>query len=75
VTKGAISTFTKGLAQEAAEQGIRVTRVALGPIGTPLVVMSFPADKDAEFGADTPLRRPGQPGKLAPLYLIALLIE
>jgi NAD(P)-dependent dehydrogenase (short-subunit alcohol dehydrogenase family) len=68
-TKGAISTFTKGLAQEVAERGIRVNAVAPGPIWTPLVVMSFPADKNAEFGADTPLGRPGQPGELAPIYV------
>ncbi len=68
-TKGAISTFTKGLAQEVAERGIRVNAVAPGPIWTPLVIMSFPADKNAEFGADTPLGRPGQPGELAPLYV------
>jgi NAD(P)-dependent dehydrogenase (short-subunit alcohol dehydrogenase family) len=68
-TKGAISTFTKGLAQELADRGIRVNAVAPGPIWTPLVVMSFPADKNAEFGADTPLGRPGQPGELAPLYV------
>src|SRR3954462_187702 len=68
-TKGAISTFTKGLAQEVAERGIRVNAVAPGPIWTPLVVMSFPADKNAEFGSDTPLGRPGQPGELAPIYV------
>jgi len=68
-TKGAISTFTKGLAQEVAEQGIRVNAVAPGPIWTPLVIMSFPADKNAEFGGDTPLGRPGQPAELAPLYV------
>jgi NAD(P)-dependent dehydrogenase (short-subunit alcohol dehydrogenase family) len=68
-TKGAISTFTKGLAQELAAKGIRVNGVAPGPIWTPLVVMSFPAEKNAEFGADTPLGRPGQPGELAPLYV------
>jgi NAD(P)-dependent dehydrogenase (short-subunit alcohol dehydrogenase family) len=68
-TKGAISTFTKGLAQELAERGIRVNGVAPGPIWTPLVVMSFPGEKNAEFGADTPLGRPGQPGELAPLYV------
>jgi NAD(P)-dependent dehydrogenase (short-subunit alcohol dehydrogenase family) len=68
-TKCAISTFTKGLAQEVAERGIRVNGVAPGPIWTPLVVMSFPAEKNAEFGADTPLGRPGQPGELAPLYV------
>jgi len=68
-TKGAISTFTKGLAQEVAERGIRVNAVAPGPIWTPLVVMSFPAEKNAQFGADTPLGRPGQPAELAPLYV------
>jgi NAD(P)-dependent dehydrogenase (short-subunit alcohol dehydrogenase family) len=68
-TKGAISTFTKGLAQELAERGIRVNAVAPGPIWTPLVVMSFPAEKNAQFGADTPLGRPGQPAELAPLYV------
>jgi NAD(P)-dependent dehydrogenase (short-subunit alcohol dehydrogenase family) len=68
-TKGAISTFTKGLAQEVAERGIRVNAVAPGPIWTPLVVMSFPAEKNAQFGGDTPLGRPGQPGELAPLYV------
>ena len=68
-TKGAISTFTKGLAEEVAERGIRVNAVAPGPIWTPLVVMSFPAEKNAQFGADTPLGRPGQPGELAPLYV------
>jgi NAD(P)-dependent dehydrogenase (short-subunit alcohol dehydrogenase family) len=68
-TKGAISTFTKGLAQELAERGIRVNAVAPGPIWTPLVTMSFPAEKNAQFGADTPLGRPGQPGELAPVYV------
>ena len=68
-TKGAISTFTKGLAQEVAERGIRVNAVAPGPIWTPLVIMSFPAEKNAQFGADTPLGRPGQPGELAPIYV------
>jgi NAD(P)-dependent dehydrogenase (short-subunit alcohol dehydrogenase family) len=68
-TKGAISTFTKGLAQEVADRGIRVNAVAPGPIWTPLVVMSFPAEKNAEFGANTPLGRPGQPAELAPLYV------
>jgi NAD(P)-dependent dehydrogenase (short-subunit alcohol dehydrogenase family) len=68
-TKGAISTFTKGLAQEVAERGIRVNGVAPGPIWTPLVVMSFPAEQNAQFGGNTPLGRPGQPAELAPLYV------
>src|SRR3954451_19510998 len=68
-TKGAISTFTKGLAQEVAERGIRVNAVAPGPIWTPLVTMSFPAEKTAESGPATPLGRPGQPAELAPAYV------
>ena len=68
-TKGAISTFTKGLAQEVAERGIRVNAIAPGPIWTPLVAMSFPGEKNSQFGADTPLGRPGQPGELAPAYV------
>jgi NAD(P)-dependent dehydrogenase (short-subunit alcohol dehydrogenase family) len=46
-----------------------VNAVAPGPIWTPLVTMSFPPDKNAQFGAETPLGRPGQPGELAPLYV------
>jgi NAD(P)-dependent dehydrogenase (short-subunit alcohol dehydrogenase family) len=68
-SKGAISTFTKGLAQEVAERGIRVNAVAPGPIWTPLVAMSFSGEKMAQFGEETPLGRPGQPGELAPLYV------
>ena len=74
-TKGAISTFTKGLAQELGDRGIRVNAVAPGPVWTPLVVMSFPAEKNAQFGADTPLGRPGQPGELAPLYVFLACAE
>ena len=68
-TKGAISTFTKGLAQALTEKGIRVNGVAPGPIWTPLVAMSFPGEANSQFGSDTPLGRPGQPGELAPIYV------
>jgi NAD(P)-dependent dehydrogenase (short-subunit alcohol dehydrogenase family) len=68
-TKGAIVTFTKGLGQELAARGIRVNAVAPGPVWTPLVVQSFPAEKTKEFGKDTPLGRPAQPAELAPLFV------
>ena len=68
-SKGAIANWTRAMAQQLAERGIRVNGVAPGPFWTPLVVMSFPAEKNAAFGEDTPLGRPGQPGELAPLYV------
>ncbi|WP_394681511.1 SDR family oxidoreductase [uncultured Comamonas sp.] len=68
-TKGAIHAFTKALAQNLMERGIRVNAVAPGPVWTPL----NPADKDAEdlreFGADTQMGRPAQPEELAPAYV------
>lgn len=68
-TKGAITTFTTGLAQELIERGIRVNGVAPGPVWTPLVAMSFPAEKLEHFGENTPIGRPAQPAELAPLYV------
>jgi NAD(P)-dependent dehydrogenase (short-subunit alcohol dehydrogenase family) len=68
-TKAAILNFTKALAQQVAEQGIRVNAVAPGPIWTPLIPATMPAEKVKEFGADTPLGRAGQPAELAPAYV------
>src|SRR5688572_19429282 len=68
-TKGAILTFTKGLSEEAIKEGIRVNAVAPGPVWTPLIPSTFPADKVAEFGKTTPMGRPGQPSELAPVYV------
>ena len=68
-TKGAVVSFTRSLSAHLAEKGIRVNAVAPGPIWTPLIPASFPADKVAEFGKDTPLRRPGQPKEVAPSHL------
>ena len=68
-TKGAIHAFTKSLAQNLVEKGIRVNCVAPGPVWTPLNI----ADKDAkdvpDFGADTPMKRPAQPEEIAPSYV------
>ncbi|WGW12305.1 SDR family oxidoreductase [Saxibacter everestensis] len=68
-TKGAILNFTKGLAQDVAEEGIRVNAVAPGPIWTPLQPATQPEDKVDNFGADTPLGRAGQPAEVAPSYV------
>ena len=68
-TKGAIVTFTKGLAQTLIERGIRVNCVAPGPVWTPLVVQSFDAEKNANFGKDSPMGRPAQPAELAPAFV------
>jgi NAD(P)-dependent dehydrogenase (short-subunit alcohol dehydrogenase family) len=68
-TKGAIATFTKALAKELVEQGIRVNAVAPGPVWTPLIAMSFPAEDVASFGEGNPLGRPAQPAELAPVYV------
>jgi NAD(P)-dependent dehydrogenase (short-subunit alcohol dehydrogenase family) len=68
-TKGAIVTFTKGLAQELIERGIRVNCVAPGPVWTPLVVQSFTPEKNAQFGKDSPMERPAQPVELAPAFV------
>jgi NAD(P)-dependent dehydrogenase (short-subunit alcohol dehydrogenase family) len=68
-TKGAIHAFTKSLAQNLVEKGIRVNCVAPGPVWTPL----NPADKEpkdvAVFGQDTPMKRPAQPEEVAPAYV------
>lgn len=68
-TKGAITTFTRSLALSLAGKGIRVNAVAPGPIWTPLIPSTFTAEQVASFGADTPLKRPGQPEELAPAYV------
>ncbi|CZT34946.1 SDR family oxidoreductase [Rhizobium sp. 9140] len=69
-TKGAISNFTAGLAEMLAEKGIRVNAVAPGPIWTPLIPSTMPAEKAAEFGKQTLLGRAGQPGELAGAYVL-----
>ena len=68
-TKGALVTFTKGLAQSLIERGIRVNCVAPGPVWTPLIVQSFDAEKSAHFGENSPMRRPAQPAELAPAFV------
>lgn len=68
-TKGAINAFTKSLAQNLTEKGIRVNAVAPGPVWTPLNPADQPPDKVAKFGQDTPMKRPAQPEEIAPAYV------
>ncbi|MDT0572575.1 SDR family oxidoreductase [Streptomyces sp. DSM 3412] len=67
MTKGAIVTFTQGLAQMVAADGIRVNAVAPGPVWTPLIPATLPDTK--EFGKQAPLGRPAQPAEMAPAYV------
>lgn len=68
-TKGAIVTFTKGLAQETIKRGIRANVVAPGPVWTPLIAQSFQQEKIESFGKDSPMGRPAQPAELAPAFV------
>ncbi|MFD5856736.1 SDR family oxidoreductase [Streptomyces chartreusis] len=67
MTKGAIVTFTQGLAQMVAGDGIRVNAVAPGPVWTPLIPATMP--DTVEFGKQAPLGRPAQPAEMAPAYV------
>ncbi|WP_275559038.1 MULTISPECIES: SDR family oxidoreductase [unclassified Streptomyces] len=66
-TKGAIVTFTQGLAGNLAERGIRVNAVAPGPVWTPLIPATLP--DTSTFGQQSPLNRPAQPAEMAPAYV------
>lgn len=68
-TRGAIVSFTRALSQAVVDRGIRVNGVAPGPIWTPLVASSYPAEGVAEFGKNTAMGRPGQPREVAPCYV------
>lgn len=69
-TKGAIVGFTRSLAQNLAEKGIRVNMVAPGPIWTPLIPATFNEKQVEKFGSDAPLGRPGQPADHAGAYVL-----
>lgn len=74
-TKGAIVTFTKGLAKELIQRGIRVNAVAPGPVWTPIIPASMEGKKTAKFGGDSPTGRPGQPAELAPAFVFLASAE
>ena len=68
-TKGAITTFTRSLATNLTEKGIRVNAVAPGPVWTPLIVSTFDEEKIKKFGSETAMKRAGQPSELGPAYV------
>ncbi|KAL7003068.1 NADPH-dependent aldehyde reductase 1, chloroplastic, partial [Sarracenia purpurea var. burkii] len=68
-TKGAIVAFTRGLALQLVDRGIRVNGVAPGPIWTPLIPASFDEEETANFGSQVPMKRAGQPIEVAPCYV------
>jgi NAD(P)-dependent dehydrogenase (short-subunit alcohol dehydrogenase family) len=68
-SKGAIHVFTKSLASHLLDRGIRVNAVAPGPVWTPLNPADRPAEKVAEFGKKSDMRRPAQPEEMSPAYV------
>jgi NAD(P)-dependent dehydrogenase (short-subunit alcohol dehydrogenase family) len=69
-TKAAIVNFSKGLAKEVIEKGIRVNVVAPGPVWTPLIPATMPDEKVKTFGEDSYLGRAAQPVELSPIYVL-----
>lgn len=69
VSKAGIVNWTRAMAQQLAEFGIRVNGVAPGPFWTPLQPSAVPVEKVESFGEDTPFGRPGQPAELASTYV------
>jgi NAD(P)-dependent dehydrogenase (short-subunit alcohol dehydrogenase family) len=68
-TKGGIHAFTRSLSANLIDRGIRVNAVAPGPVWTPLNPSDKEADKVAQFGGDTPMKRPAQPEEIAPAFV------
>jgi NAD(P)-dependent dehydrogenase (short-subunit alcohol dehydrogenase family) len=68
-TKGAIHAFTKSLAQNLVDKGIRVNCVSPGPVWTPLNVVDKPADEAGKHGQQAPMKRPAQPDEIAPAFV------
>jgi NAD(P)-dependent dehydrogenase (short-subunit alcohol dehydrogenase family) len=69
-TKGAIHAFTKSLALNLGERGIRVNCVVPGPVWTPNIPATMPIEEVENFGHEVALERPGQPEELAPVYVL-----
>jgi NAD(P)-dependent dehydrogenase (short-subunit alcohol dehydrogenase family) len=69
-TKGAIVTFTEGLAQDVVQYGLRANIVAPGPFWTPIIPASMDAETTSQFGLQSPMGRPGQPAELAGVFVL-----
>ncbi|SIS54666.1 SDR family oxidoreductase [Salimicrobium flavidum] len=69
-SKGAVVAFTRSMAQQLADKGIRVNGVAPGPIWTPLIPSTFGEEKVEQFGTNTPMGRPGQPVEHVGSYVL-----
>lgn len=69
-TKGAIVTFTEGLAQDVVQYGLRANVVAPGPVWTPIIPASMDAETTSRFGLQSPMGRPAQPAELAPVFVM-----
>jgi len=68
-SKGAIDTFTIGLAHEVAQEGIRVNAVRAGYIYTGMHASGGEPDRVDRVKAFVPMRRGGQPGEVAEAVL------
>ena len=74
-TKAAIASFTRSLAGLAMKQGVRVNAVAPGPVWTPLIPSTLPAERAKNFGADTLFGRAAQPAEMAPIFVFLASAE
>lgn len=68
-TKAAAVALGQSLAQNLMDKGIRVNCVSPGPIWTPLIPATFPAEKVEDFGKQAPMGRAGHPDEVAPSYV------
>jgi NAD(P)-dependent dehydrogenase (short-subunit alcohol dehydrogenase family) len=68
-TKAAIVNFSKGLAQQVIERGIRVNVVAPGPVWTPLIPATMPVERVKSFGQQAPIGRAAQPVEVSPAFV------